>query len=101
MKQAGSSHFDLEIEDDYFTDLNLDYIGYENKKVPYMNFYQSYPIINSFSNKDYDRTIEHKYYQPIDEHTKHTFVTFQKYVKNQKNLLQAKSKEHDKRVSRY
>ena len=85
--------------DDYFTDLNLDYIGYENKKVPYMNFYQSYPIINSISNKDYDRTIEHKYYQPIDEHTKHTFVTFQKYVKNQKPYLPIETDNNKKAVN--
>jgi UDP-galactopyranose mutase len=73
--------------DDYFTDLQLDYIGYKNKTVPHMNFFQQHAVVTNIDNSKYDRIIEHKHFQNVNDHTKHTFVTFQTYVKNSKPYL--------------
>jgi len=86
--------------DEYFTDLQLEYIGYKNKTIPYMNFFQQHSVVNNIDNSKYDRIIEHKYFQNINEQTKHTFVTFQTYVKNSKPYLPVERIDNVKLVNK-
>lgn len=83
--------------DDFFDKLNLDYIGYNNKKSLHVNYYQPHSIINYLSsNESTFRCIEHKYFQ-LDEN-KQTFITNQSICYNEMPFIPIESIINVKKV---